>query len=312
MENRAHALTAGTFTVLLGFAVAAAVWWLSGKREETQELLLVSTRSVTGLNFQAQVRYRGIRTGRVQDISLNPDNAREILVRVRVPEWIPITTATTAKVRPQGVTGLAYVQLEDNGGGEPLKLAEGELPRIPLAPTATQDLGDAAAEIAGQLKATLARVDGVLDEENLKRVSRSLANLEGTTAGLNAAVKELQPLLTATKRVLSESNLAHVHSMLANMDRTSAQAPALAAEARGLVASLQATTEQLQGIGAGATAEVVGGTLPRLNQLLKELTLNSRQLSRVLEEIEGSPQVLLLGRGTPPPGPGERGFVAPR
>lgn len=312
MENRAHALTAGIFTVLLGFAVAAAVWWLSGKREDTQELLLVSTRSVTGLNFQAQVRYRGIRTGRVQDISLNPDNAREILVRVRVPEWIPISSKTTAKLRPQGVTGLAYVQLEDDGGGEPLKLAQGELPRIPLGPMATQDLGDAATEIADQLKTILARVDGVLDEKNLQRVSRSLASLEATSAGLDAAVKELKPLLTAIQRALSESNLRYVQGMLANLDKTSAQAPALAAEMRGLITSLQSTSEQLQGIGAGASSELMGGTLPRLNQLLKDLTLNSRQLSRVLEEIEGSPQVLLFGRGTLPPGPGEPGFAGQR
>ena len=63
MENKAHALVAGVFALLLLMATLAAVWWFGGNREAVSEYLVVTRQSVTGLNLQAQVRYRGIRVG---------------------------------------------------------------------------------------------------------------------------------------------------------------------------------------------------------------------------------------------------------
>jgi phospholipid/cholesterol/gamma-HCH transport system substrate-binding protein len=59
------------------------------------------------------------------------------------------------------------------------------------------------------------------------------------------------------------------------------------------------------GSSGGEAAQV---TLPRANALMKELTDTSRQLSRLLETIDDSPQALLFGRAQPKPGPGESGF----
>jgi phospholipid/cholesterol/gamma-HCH transport system substrate-binding protein len=74
MENRAHALAAGIFTILLGIAAAIAIWWLGQSDESTTRYVLETRRNVTGLNVQAQVRYRGIRAGKVQ--AIEPDEKR--------------------------------------------------------------------------------------------------------------------------------------------------------------------------------------------------------------------------------------------
>ena len=115
MENRAHALIAGLFVLLLGLGILLAGWWFIGKQEATRELVLITRNSVTGLNPQAQVRYRGIRVGKVLDIGLDPQDTRNILVRISVAASLPLTTGVTAQLNYQGVTGLAYVQLEDSG-----------------------------------------------------------------------------------------------------------------------------------------------------------------------------------------------------
>jgi phospholipid/cholesterol/gamma-HCH transport system substrate-binding protein len=44
---------------------------------------------------------------------------------------------------------------------------------------------------------------------------------------------------------------------------------------------------------------------------MHELTISSRQLTRVLDGLESNPQMLLFGRGGAVPGPGEAGFSAP-
>ena len=66
MENRSHALMAGLFTLLLGTAAILAAWWFGGKHELTREYTVVTRQNVTGLSLQGQVRYRGIRGGKVQ------------------------------------------------------------------------------------------------------------------------------------------------------------------------------------------------------------------------------------------------------
>jgi phospholipid/cholesterol/gamma-HCH transport system substrate-binding protein len=312
MESRAHAIAAGLFTVLLAIGVAVAVWWLSGKHEARQDLVLVSTRSVTGLNVQAQVRYRGMRAGKVQVIELNPDNPREILVRVSIPENIPVTTSTVARLGQQGLTGISTVQLDDDGSGEPIKTGDGPPPRIPLAASQFETLGSAAADIAAQMRGLVERVNLVLSDGNLERLSQIMANMERASDGLDGALKEVPPVVAELKRVLAEVDLKRLQSVLANLDRASGEAQPLIAELRGLVGNLQSVARRVESVSADAGTEVVGTTLPRMNQLLEDLSLNSRQLARVLDEVEQSPQVLLFGRVPPRPGPGEAGFVAER
>ena len=53
MENKAHALAAGLFTLLLGAGVVLAAMWFSGETYERAYYQLESKFAVTGLNEQA-------------------------------------------------------------------------------------------------------------------------------------------------------------------------------------------------------------------------------------------------------------------
>ncbi len=309
MENRAHALVAGLFTVLFALATAVAVWWLSGQRDASREYLVVSTRSVTGLNAQGQVRYRGVRAGKVKSIELDPADRRNILVRISIGEDYPVTRATTAQIMFQGVTGLAYVQLDDDGSnGEPLVAPPGELPRIALKGAAVDSLSEAAARVLVQVQDLLTRANAVLSPQNLARIESTLANLESGSAGLDRSLKTLPEVLAQFRHVASDANLKRLDTILANLERTSGEAAPLAAELRQLVAALQSLSRKVDALSAEAGGELVGSTLPQLNALLHELSGTSRQLARVLLQIEDSPQSVLFGPGPRRPGPGETGF----
>ena len=153
MENRAHALAAGAFLLALSLAAAAALWWLSGKRDFTRDYVLVSTGNVTGLNPEAQVRYRGMRAGKVQDIELDPADRRNILVTIRIDADLPITRSTRAQLAVQGITGLAYVQLSDSGASkQALAAGEDGLVRLPLEPSQWDQLSESAAGLIAQVR----------------------------------------------------------------------------------------------------------------------------------------------------------------
>lgn len=289
MENRSHALIAGFFVIVLGICVALTGWWFSGRGEETRDYLIVSKGAITGLNPQAQVRYRGIRAGKVEDISLDPADPRNILILIRIDDDIPMTKGTTAQLNSQGVTGLAYVMLDDDGNQpEPLVGSETNPPRIELKPSTMDSLAEAARRIAT-----------VFDEKGVQNIKRTLGNVADASEGL----KEMPAILASVKQVLNEDTVRRVQALVAHLEKTAGEAAPLTAEARELVVSLKHLSKRFEQIGN----DTGNNTLPRLNKLLGELEQNSRQLNRVLEELEEAPQSVIFGRKAPAPGPGEGG-----
>lgn len=309
MENRAHALAAGIFTLLMGLAAALAVWWLGQSRETANKYVLETRGNVSGLNLQAQVRYRGIRAGKVEAIEPDPKDPRLLLVRITMDSRFKLTRSASAQLGYQGVTGLAYVQIEDEGESKELLLTEGDdLPRIALTPTLFDSLGEKAGDIVAQVSDLSMRMTRVLDEKNLRNLSLTLENLAIASQGL----REVPALMKAARETWSPENLRSLRSTLSHVEHATAQTAPLLTDMRDLVKTANGLTQRIDLFAASTSAEMSTVTLPRANDLLRELTLNSLQLSRLLGNLEDNPQMLLLGRQTPPPGPGEAGFMAPK
>jgi phospholipid/cholesterol/gamma-HCH transport system substrate-binding protein len=306
MENRAHALIAGLFTLLLAAAAAVALWWLGQTKEDASLYLLETRRNVTGLNIEAAVRYRGIRAGKVEDIFVDAKDPRVILVRVSVDNRFHLTKGTIAQLGFQGITGLAYVQLEDDGSHpEPLVSSDGNPPRLAIKPTALDALSDKAEDIVGQVAQVTERLARLLDEKG--NLARTLEN----TATASEGLKELPRVMSALRQALSEANVQRLSAILGHLEKTTGEAAPLTVEMRDLVKTMTALSGRLDRLAAEAGGELTATTLPRSNVLMKELTANAHQLSRLLDSLEQNPQSLIFGQGEARPGPGERGFAAP-
>lgn len=308
MENRSHALVAGIFVLLLGIAAALALIFLGGKRETIDTYVLETRRNVTGLNVQAQVRYRGIRAGKVESIEPDPADPRVILVKIGIDERYKLTRATTAQLGYQGITGLAYVQLEDDGTSKEFLDPDGPVaPRIAMKPTLFDSLGEKAGDIVGQIAGLTTRLSRLLDERNAQNLSRTLENVAAASEGL----RQMPQVVAALREALSAENLRRLQGILAHVEKTAGEAAPLTAEAREMVKSMTALATRLEKVAGNTGGELAASTLPQLNALLKDVNASSRQLARILETLEESPQALVFGKGAARPGPGEPGFAAP-
>lgn len=304
MENRAHALIAGLFTLLLAVAAVGALWWFGGKNEVTDEYLVETTKNVTGLNPQAQVRYRGVRVGRVVSVELDPADVSRTLIHISIRQGIPITETTVAKLGYQGVTGIAHILLEETEKDSPRIVSKnGALARIPMQDSLIQELSDAGAEALRNARDVLDNANELLNEQNRQKISRMLANLEATSGNARDASAQLKALLTP-------ENVERLNATLVHAEHTAKQAGPFFAEARGLVAKLQGVSDKLDRTLGDPPAGGSNALAPRLSDLAGELTTTSRELSRVLRVLEESPQSLVFGHQRAP-GPGEAGFVAP-
>ena len=305
MENRAHAIAAGLFVLILGIVTAASIWWFRQDHEDRSYYLLETRKGVGGLNNEALVRYRGIRAGKVEKISIDPRDPRFIIVRISLDDELVLTHGTTARLTMQGITGLTYISLDDDGSDtRPLTAPEGELPRIALEPTLFDTLAVNAGDTVRQFSSVVARLDKVLSDKNAANLERMIDNAAVASDGL----RDLPAVIAGLRSALSPENMKKLEATLGNLEKTSADAKPLVGDVRTLVANLNQLSERLETLlGSGDAAHA---TLPRANALMKELTDTTRQFSRLLESLDDNPQSLIFGRPAVRPGPGEQGYSA--
>ena len=298
MENKAHALEAGIFTVLIGLAVLGAIYWLGGKKEKTAQYLVETTQNVTGLSVQAQVRYRGIRVGKVVDIDLDDQDAQKILIRIEIEQDVPMTKGTVAKLGQQGVTGIAHIQLEETGRDmKPLKPVDGKLPRIAMVPSMFEEISESGTVALKQAKVFFTNANTLFNEKNRQHLAATLSNLESSTAQLN--------------KILADQRIQRLGSAVAKVDDAADNAKVFFKDAKVLVPRVQALSEKLEVMVGDSSGEGATAAVARVNDLAQELQVTVRQLNRVLQVVERSPDSLLFGAPPRPPGPGEPGFVVP-
>jgi phospholipid/cholesterol/gamma-HCH transport system substrate-binding protein len=309
MENRAFALATGLFLVVLGLGFGLWVWWFSGPTVVQDQYLLVTRYSVAGLNNQAAVRYRGIDIGKVQSIELDKTNPLEIRIRVNIDHDTPITKGTFGTLGYQGVTGLAYVSLEDRGTNlQKLVSTDGGPPRIPMKPSFIDIVSDSGMAMLEKASDLLERMNQLLSEKNRASVSRTLDNVETASTRLEPALKNAGDVAALLKKTFSDENNARINRLLANLEQASGEAKPLAGEIRQLVASLKTLSERLDAVSASTSDEVNGVTLPRMHELMGELIRNSRNLNLLLDEFERNPNAIIFGKPPPRAGPGEPSF----
>lgn len=302
MENKSHAFAAGLFALLLGLAAIVALYWLGGTRDESHDYIVVTKQNIGGLNPQAQVRYRGIRVGKVSDIRLDPDDYSNILVTISVNESVPLTTGTVAKLNYQGVTGLAHILLLETGkDSAPLEPNDEAPPRITMIPSLFDELGETGAATLKQAKVLMQSANSLLNEENRAHLTATLANLESASANLKPALENLNTTLVQVKKVLDDRNIKH-------FSQAAGEVGPLLADTRVLIGKMQGATDKLDIAIGDASAGGTSALMPRLNELAQDFSLTSRQLSRVLRILEDTPQGLVFGAPSQAPGPGEAGF----
>jgi phospholipid/cholesterol/gamma-HCH transport system substrate-binding protein len=308
MENRAHALVAGLFVLLLGVALAATVVWFTGEQVPQTDYVLESNYPVTGLNVQSTVRFRGIGIGKVTNIRIDPKNAHLILIDISVNSDTPITKSTFAELKPQGITGLSYVMLDDAGTSrQPLIATAGETPRIPVHPSFFDKLSNSGGDLLTAANTLVVRLNQLLDEPNRQQIVHTLASIQRASDQIAATATRLGPALDAMPRLADQADsvLHGVNALTLSMNRLTTHTDKQLARTGKSLASLSQTSQAL-------SQRLLDQSLPRLNTLLDELSRTSRNLDQLLTQIQEQPSSLVFGGQKIPPGPGEPGFNANR
>ncbi len=314
MENKAHAMAAGIFVVAVTALLVILAAWLTRDTGE-RDIYEISTReTVSGLQAQAAVRYRGVDVGKVSSIGFDPKAAGSVLIRLEVDHEAPVTRDTFAQLSYQGVTGLAFVQLDDLGKPSPrLEPNNAQPPRIPLRPSLLSKLTARGEAILDQIEKTVSRANEVMGEANQKRLETALDNLGTAAADASQLAKRLDAtVVKSVDPALAEARVT-MKSIQVNANEIGKTANDFGKTARRLNEKDGPLDRLAQGTEAlsHAADSFNSATLPRINRVTEDASRAVRQLGRTANTIRENPQSLIYGTGQIDPGPGEPGFTPP-
>jgi phospholipid/cholesterol/gamma-HCH transport system substrate-binding protein len=314
MENKAHALAAGIFVVVITALLIGLAAWLTRDTGERDAYEISTREAVTGLQPQAPVRYRGVDVGKVASIGFDPKIQGNVLLRLEVDREAPVTKETFATLSYQGVTGLAYVQLDDSGQPAPrLAPDDANPPRIPLKPGLLSKLATRGEAILEQVEEVTKRVNQLVGDDNQRRVAGALDKLAVAADSAGQLAQRLDA--TVAKRV--DPALAEASTTMRSLQHSADEVRQTAAEFGQTARRLNAKDGPIERLATGSEAlshaadSFNSATLPRINRVTEETSRAVRRLGRTATAIGDNPQSLIYGSGVVAPGPGESGFAPP-
>jgi phospholipid/cholesterol/gamma-HCH transport system substrate-binding protein len=283
MATEARKLRVGIFVLAaIGIGLAAAIW-LGASRYLTDEEQAVTyfSESVQGLDPGAAVKFRGVPAGRVEHISIAPDDVLiEVVMSLRssFAERMLKDPDLRAQLQLSGITGLRYVEIDRHKGDALLKSPELSFkppyPLIPSTPSqfkavteALQDIYNKVinvdlAGISADMRATLQAADQVLRDDRVQQIlthmsemtasaSRAASNVDQMTAGvrLGPVVADLRQTTDQAKQLIVELREGEtgtdLRSALREIDGLARTTQSFVLDLQGVIDRLNHTADNL-------------------------------------------------------------------
>ena len=263
MEYRRTEIRAGVFLLLSFLVLAVMVFTVSDiqslfrKKKEVRALFLFSD----GIEKNAQVRFSGIKIGKVENVRVAPEQGDKVELTLSVFSDIVIKEDTKAAIKSLGLVGGKYVELS---GGTPQAK--------PLARGAAL-IGDESLKLEDVSKAALDVI------EKLRNIATNLDRMLGDPAmakSLKTTVKNLQEVsenlkvMTSSKEEVAQG-LKNLPELLKKIDESAT--------------NLKAITEK--------SDKIVSDNRKNIDEMIVHFREMGKNLEEASEEVKKAPWKLL-------------------
>lgn len=303
---------------LIAALVGVVVWFkgVGGERNVQYYVALFEKQELDGLQVGGDVRLRGIKIGRVEDYTLDPDRINRVRVTLRLDRRVPIHVNTVATINRNFVTGLATITLFTREPPGDLLTASAPGERYPVIAEGRSDIDQIAGRVneLGDMAADLlVNLNSLLSPGNRAALTVTLRNLASLTGGLNERLVRLDETLARVGTAAASAGKAGdriagtIETSGRQLDLTLAEAQRALAEAQNTAA---AATQALARIDRGLddlTTRLdrsATGIDDQLGATVSELRVSLDALSRTLDRLQ-DPRAALLGPSRAKLGPGE-------
>ena len=306
MNNRVNYRLVG-FLVLVGITLMLGfTYWILQPREnsEMKYYTMYFRDSVSGLNIDSPVKYKGVAVGKVKKIEIDWKNIELIKVTVSILASTPIKATTTAKLVAQGITGLSFVNLsKGTEDGKVLKRKPGEkYPVIRTKRSFLKGFEKSLRTVSSSLTSTLGRTEELLGEDNQKQIAILL--------------QKVASIMSKLDKTLGDKTLVRIQSTIKNIDNFSAKLNSVIPNITQLLVDTKAwelsTSNSMKGItnaissGVSDYAQMNNHVMPTINATLLDMQDLMIKMDEILEGYRTSPSDILFKSQKKKKGPGEK------
>lgn len=318
MYSRINYTMVGLFVLLMGAGMLMFGFWLAkyGFEQKYQYYVIYFDEPVDGLTIDSSVKLNGVDVGKVVTIEVSPTNYAVSRVKVKLKEGTPITTSMYAVLKPQGITGLSYIEITGaKKGDKRIEIPSSGLPQIPSRHSFLYTLQEKAPDFIDKLSSTMDRVDRVLSEKNIEKFNNILSNTEKFTDSLVVLSNTLQSTLDDinSSLVLAANSVDEASNYFGKMSRNLIETTTIVNKTLPkIMKRVDRLTVKLNSVTHSIDLALKRGDF-NFEKIIKpirididELSYKYRELAQDLESITMDPSKALFSGATVPPGPGER------
>jgi phospholipid/cholesterol/gamma-HCH transport system substrate-binding protein len=290
MDRDSNYVAVGAFVLLvIAMAVSFVFWYTDQQDKRTyQRYEIYFPGSVSGLTAGSPVRYLGVDVGKVARIMLDPQQRKTVQVIADIESTAPIDDRTRASLSLQGVTGLLFVDLEQDPKAETTGgLEQGQ--RYPMIRSRRSDFDVLLSNLPAlttHLVELANHFNEIFSDENVRSLKATLENARLASERLPETLREVQ-LLVADVRRTSQEVQGTVADLRGVIQQDSPDLQAAVANIRQISDNLAKTTQRLNSFvteNEPGVSLFTRQSLPEFEQLLRD----SRQAVRDFRDLSRS------------------------
>jgi phospholipid/cholesterol/gamma-HCH transport system substrate-binding protein len=299
MEREANYTAVGAFVLLVATMAALFVYWYAGSAEarDYKRYEIYFQGSVSGLNRGSTVRYLGVEVGRVVTIRIDKRAADRVQVIADIDADTPISDDTLASLSFQGVTGLLYIDLlahaDTKRRMEPVPSEQ--YPVIDSVQSNFDLFLASLPDLVGRASDVTDRASRVLSNENIAAFSRTMQNIEKSSATLPATLKNASEVVAELKTTVADVRIAAAAARKL-MDTSGPDLAAATQRLRKISENLDTTTANLDHLMTEHREDVglfLRDSLPEMERLLRDSRQAAQEFRELSRSLKADPSQLL-------------------
>jgi phospholipid/cholesterol/gamma-HCH transport system substrate-binding protein len=315
-------IKAGVFVLVSIVILVALVAAIRGcrPRDDTAKTYYASFTDIGGLNLRADVRFGGVKVGRVTAIESDPENRSMIRVTAEVDGGVPVNRASVATIAQITLTAEKHLEISTGDISADL-LNSGDALIAHTGSGGFMDIPDLEG-LTSRMEVLLDSLTQLVGGTPVGGAHREIVDFADVTAALRTTLDESTVTVRGVNEVISDNRerLAEVIDRLATLEQTATelmtQLNAVVADNRAplnetminlqqlteeanlrieeLLASLGVTAAHLEEMGGNAS-DLLDEQRPTIEQILLNLEDTTRNLRRLTETLANEPSAIIRG-----------------
>ena len=273
----------GVFVVVGSALFVSSLLVLAGLKvwEQRDRYWVSFSESVSGLEPSAQVKYRGLRIGRVEAMQIDPDNPAAIRAELSLVAGTVLFEGTEAVLEMSGITGLKIINLTP---GDPRGAVLPPDSELPAGTSLVGRIGDRADAISERLERVVLNLERWTGPPNAARMERLLETSERLLSDVDQLVVESREPFVAALQEFERSGA----SFRTLSEETTLSMKVLRTEMAGSLRAAQAALAQTERVLRAVDEGDIRGTVQSARRAMDSLDrqLSSKELEATFEELQ--------------------------